>query len=209
MFTLRQNCYLPQLHKMGEKKKKKPDVLFLVTFSFFLPSLTHLHLSESPSLSLLHALFLFHDPHVLFQQQSITYSTSSSLQSEHKAPRPPVSLTVSFTSWQTPYFLMSPHLHSAFSFSYPPPDWQISIVLEDLHKPLTSHFLAEMAFLTICTVSDHTERPMNAALIPISSTDSARVRKCSQKKKKDGVFMSFFPFLEKAFLTLVLLVKGH
>lgn len=95
-----------------------------------------------------------------------------------------------------------------FLFLISPPNWQISIVLEDLHKPLTSHFLAEMAFLTICTVSDHTERPMNAALIPIFSTDSVRVRKCSQKKKKRTVFSCpFFPFLENAFLTLVLLVE--
>lgn len=35
-------------------------------------------------------------------------------------------------------------------------DWQISVLLEELHKSLPSHFLLEMAFLPICTVSDQT-----------------------------------------------------
>lgn len=53
-------------------------------------------------------------------------------------------------------------------------DWQISIILEDLHKSLPSHFLAEMTFLPICSVSDHIEHSRDTALIPIFSTDTAK-----------------------------------
>lgn len=53
-------------------------------------------------------------------------------------------------------------------------DWQISIISENLHKSLLSHFLAEMAFLPICTDSDHMEHPMHTALIPIFSTDTVK-----------------------------------
>lgn len=76
-------------------------------------------------LSLPHTLFLFHDPRVLFQQQSITYSSSSSLtrlQSEHCALAcPPLYLSPSLSPspphpQRTPYFLVSLHRRSAFPY---------------------------------------------------------------------------------------------
>lgn len=129
--------------------------------------------------------FLFHDPRVLFQQQSITYSTSSSLarlQSEHAAVFPSPRIAphlrllhlLTHSSCQTPYSSCLLTRGLLFLISEFLPDWQISIILEDLHKSLPSHFLAEMAFLTICTVSDHTEHSMNAALIPIFSADRVK-----------------------------------
>lgn len=39
---------------------------------------------------------------------------------------------------------------------------------------LTSHFLTEMAFLPICTVSDHIEHSLHRELIPIFSTDTVK-----------------------------------
>lgn len=131
MFTLRRNWYLPQLHE-ARKKKKKVWCSPSITFSFFLPPLSpslsispSYYLSESHLLSLLHTLFLFHDPRVLFQRQSITYSTSSTLsrlQSEHCAlacsrsylppslsPSPPHPRLL-------PHFLVSLHLQSAFPY---------------------------------------------------------------------------------------------
>ena len=130
MFTLRRNWYLPR----GEKKKKKkvwcsPSI----TFSFFLPPLSlslplspSYYLSESHLLSLLHTLFLFHDPRVLFQRQSITYSTSSTLSlacnlnTVHSlVPRSylPPSLSPSPPHPRLlPHFLVSLHLQSAFPY---------------------------------------------------------------------------------------------
>lgn len=114
------------------------------------------------------------------------------------------------SSWQTPYFLVSPHLRPRFFLiSEFLPDWQISIILEDLHKSLPSHFLAEMAFLTICTVSDHTEHSANAALIPIFSADGVKEEWGSLVTFKGWCFhVLSFP-QECVFFTLVLLVRGH
>lgn len=71
-------------------------------------------------------------------------------------------------------------------------DWQITITLEDLHKSLPSHFQAEMAFLPICTVSDHIEHPVHTALIPIFSTKRRGDVESEEVSSplKDGVFVS-------------------
>lgn len=181
MFTLWQNWYLPQLH---EVKKKVCCSFFSHYISLSPPS------SHPPTISLshtcflcLHTLFLFHDPRVLFQQQSITYSTSSSLirlQSERcSISRPSLYLSPALSPLLpyprlTPHFLVSLHLRSAFPYHRFPPWLADKYHFEGLHKPLPSHFLTEMAFLPICTVSDHTEHSLHRALIPISSTDTVK-----------------------------------
>lgn len=157
--------------------ERKSDCLFPLQFPFF--PLTHSliwYLSESHFLSL-PAHPPSHDPRVLFQQQSITHSHSTSialLQSEHS---PPVSLSITLSFTSSPS-LLDKHLTSLCLSTYDPLfylisdslcDWQISIILEDLHKSLPSHFLAQMAF-----DSDHIEHHLHAALIPIFSTDTAK-----------------------------------
>lgn len=182
----------------GEKKKK--SLMFSFHYIFLFPPLSHtlshshpfsICLSHTSFLSL-HTLLLFHDPRVLFQQQSITHSTSSSslalLQSEHRtlslsSPLVCLTITLSFTSSPSP---LGEHLTSLCLFTCDPlflisdflSDWQISIILEDLHKSLPSHFLAEMAFLPICTVSDHIEPSLHTALIPIFFTDTVKEEGC-------------------------------
>lgn len=92
---------------------------------------------------------------------AIYYLLQSLLPRSSSPPHPHLSPITSLPCASSPtirFFLISDFLC----------DWKISIILEGLHKSLPSHFLAEMAFLLICTVSDHIEHPLHTALIPIS-----------------------------------------
>lgn len=120
MFTLRQNWYLPQLHKV------KKSLMFFFHYIFVFTPL---------SLSLTHFIFVwvtlaFSPAHPFslswstcaFSAASITYSTSSSLalpQSAHSFWFPLISLTITLLltlTSLTPYFLVSLHLWSAFPY---------------------------------------------------------------------------------------------
>lgn len=93
-----------------------------------------------------------------------------------------------------------------FSLSQIPSDWQISTFLVDLHKSLPSHFLTEMASVPICSVSDHIEHPMHAALIPIFFFFFFH----TYSKKEEGAFwvwVSLFTFKGWCFYVPPLLQK--
>lgn len=160
MFTLRPNWYLPRLHKVKKER------------AFFLPlSLTYIFLSHlsfswptctfSAAIYYLLHIFLPHSPAIWARGAPI-------------APHLRLLHLLTHSSCHTPYSSCLLTRGPLFLISEFLPDWQISIILEDLHKSLPSHFLAEMAFLTICTVSDHTEHSMNAALISIFSADRVK-----------------------------------
>lgn len=167
MFTLRPNWYLPQLHK-GKNRKL-----------FFLPlSLTYIFLSHLLSFSWPTCTFsaaIYYLLHIFLPHSPAVWARGAGFfPSPRIAPHLRLLHLLTHSSCQTPYSSCLLTRGPLFLISEFLPDWQISIILEDLHKSLPSHFLAEMAFLTICTVSDHTEHSMNAALIPIFSTNGGK-----------------------------------
>lgn len=106
-------------------------------------------------------------------------------------------IVLSFTSSPSP---LADHLTSLCLFTCNPLfliadflcDWKISIILESLHKSLPSHFLAEMVFLLICTVSDHIEHSLHTALFPVSPTDTVQERGGSKFESKKVTFKICF-----------------
>lgn len=166
MFTLRPNWYLPQLHK-GKRRSFLPSLPLSLTYIF----LSHLLPFSWPTRTFSAAIYyLLH----IFLPHSPAIWTRCFFPPARIAPHLRLLHLLTHSSRRTPYSSCLLTCGPLFLISEFLPDWQISIILEDLHKSLPSHFLAEMAFLTICTVSDHTEHSMNAALIPIFPADRAK-----------------------------------
>lgn len=165
MFTFRLKSHLPDCTAV---------VLFSSCILPFLPAFTHLHLSDSPTCCLSWATCAF--------LAAIYYLLTRLIfvLPPHRGLLHLLTLVLSNA--------VSPHLITELL-----PDWQISIILEDLHKSLPSHFLAQMAFVPICSDSDHTEAVVNAAVIPVISTDTTKEEIQACFVKVLVVFQSFFP----------------
>lgn len=147
----------PKLHDVEGKKKKVWYSLSITSTPslscspLFYLSESHFH-AFSPALS----LFPFNDPRVLLRNLNNARSLVPPSVSPSLSPSPPrphlLPVTLLLTCY--PLFLISDFLC----------DWKISIILESLHKSLPSHFLAEMAFLLICTVCDHMEHSLHTSM---------------------------------------------